>query len=108
LLKTKCERQSEFELFMGIANAARTVEGATSVGEVVRVLERYSRDSRFLVRDSVVNAVSRLCTRSDVEDSWINPYKEQLRSILDAMLTDESAYVRQSAIIATSLVDGCL
>lgn len=86
---------SEWDWYAGINHMTRSV-GKSKLGECISILTEASSSESFLIRESVVESLAILFTRSDLTNQDLLPFQVQLSRIVSHISSDSDKYVLQS------------
>jgi hypothetical protein len=95
---------SEWDWYVGINHLARTVE-KSNLDDCIQILTDASLSESFLVRESVVEALGILATRSNLNSHDLMPFRLQFDLIVSLISNDSNQFVRQSLKTVLPLLD---
>lgn len=95
---------SEWDWYVGINRVARTAGKSELVG-CIKLLTEASSSGSFLVRESVVEALGILATRSDLSSQDLVPFRIQIARIVSQLSNDSDQFVHQSLETVLPLLD---
>ena len=98
------DHDSEWDWYVGINHLARTA-GKSELDACIKLLTKAALSESFLVRESVVEALGVLATRSDLSSQDLVPFRLRLDRIVSQISSDSNQFVHQSLETVLPLLD---
>jgi hypothetical protein len=96
--------ESEWDWYVSVNHMARSA-GKSELRDCIAVLASASTSRSFLVRESVVESLGILWTRSDLHDQDLMPFRVQFKELISLLSGDHDWFVRQSLETILPLLD---